>query len=67
LKTLTEKHEYSKEELIAKLGTSMPCTHVNLNAHVKEDSGNYIRSCLEMLNRDKIMIIHSIFRSQMAV
>lgn len=58
-------HEYSKEELVAEVGSAMLCGQVGIEITL-DNSTAYIKSWLQALNDDKTMIVHAASQAQKA-
>jgi antirestriction protein ArdC len=66
--TIFNNHMYSKEELIAEIGSSFLCGKTGINvSSVFNNQIAYISSWLEALKNDKRMVIHAAAQAQKAV
>jgi antirestriction protein ArdC len=58
---------YSKEELVAELGSSMLCGIAGIDNHTLDNSASYIQSWLRVLKNDRTLIISASQQAQKAV
>ena len=59
-------HEYSKEELIAEMGSAFLCAHTGISQSTIENSASYISGWLRVLNNDPMMVIQASAQAQKA-
>ena len=59
--------EYSKEELIAEIGSSMLCGVAGIDNKIINNSASYIQSWLNALSNDKTLIVSASQQAQKAV
>lgn len=57
---------YSKEELVAELGSTFLCGHAEIAERTIESSAAYIRGWLEKLQNDRTLIVHAAAQAQKA-
>lgn len=60
-------HEYSKEELIAEIGSCFLCEMCGMQQHTFENAAGYIQNWIKALNNDKRMIVHAAAQAEKAV
>jgi len=61
-----EQHQYTKEELIAEMGSAYLCAHSGIEQKVIENSAAYIQSWLSKLHHCKDLFIHCASKAQKA-
>lgn len=66
LTTLTNLKDYSKEELIAELGSAYLCAKVDLFPQTEENQASYIQGWLKALQDDRTMLVHAASQGQKA-
>jgi len=59
-------HEYSKEELVAEMGSAFICGHVGIENSIIENSAAYIAGWLKALKNDKTLLVHAAAQAQKA-
>jgi antirestriction protein ArdC len=59
-------HAYSKEELIAEIGSTFLCAHAGIKDQVLENNAAYIEHWLKALKNDKRMIFEAASKAQKA-
>ena len=59
--------EYSKEELVAELGSAFLCGHTGIDPITLENSAAYIQGWLEALRKDKKLLVAAGGKAQQAV
>lgn len=59
--------DYSKEELVAEMGTAMLCGVAGIDNSTIENSASYIQSWLRQLKNDKKLVILASSKAQKAV
>lgn len=59
-------HEYSKEELVAEIGSNFLASHVGFDDVVFENSASYINNWIQRLENDPKMIVQASQRAQKA-
>lgn len=64
---LSNRSEYSKEEVIAELGATFLCGHAHIEPNLIEDSASYIDFWLKQLKQDKKFVFSVASHSQKAV
>lgn len=57
---------YSKEELIAEMGSSYLCGHCNILPMTEENSASYLSSWMKVLKEDKKLLIQAAGKAQIA-
>jgi antirestriction protein ArdC len=57
-------HEYSKEELVAEMGTAFLCGHAGIEQGTIVNSVAYIRGWLKALKNDKMLLVHAAAQAQ---
>lgn len=63
----TDKHEYSKEELVAEMGASFLCAHTGIEAAAIDNSVAYIQTWLKQLRSDNKFVLQAASEAQKAV
>ena len=58
--------EYSKEELVAEMGSAFLCGYSGIENRTLENSAAYIAGWLKSLKNDKTLLIHSAALAQKA-
>jgi antirestriction protein ArdC len=58
---------YSKEELIAEIGSAMLCEHVGILSQTIANSAAYLQSWIKVLKNDMTLIVHAAGKAQKAV
>jgi antirestriction protein ArdC len=59
-------HDYSKEELVAELGSAFLCAEARIDNSVIDNNAAYLQSWLRVLKADKKLIIYSAARASKA-
>lgn len=59
--------DYSKEELVAEIGSSMLCGQAGISNETIDNSASYIQSWLRVLKDDKTLVVKAAGQSQKAV
>jgi len=59
-------HEYSKEELVAEMGSAFLCGHAGIEQSTIVNSAAYIRGWLKALKNDKMLLVHAAAQAQKA-
>nr|WP_321496288.1 zincin-like metallopeptidase domain-containing protein [uncultured Methanolobus sp.] len=59
-------HEYSKEELVAEIGSAMLCTIAGIEKHTLDNSAAYIDSWIRALENDHTLIVTAANKAQKA-
>ena len=67
LNEVFDKQDYSKEELIAELGSAFLNHDVGIGSLVVENNASYISSWIKALNNEKMMIVRASSAAQKAV
>lgn len=60
-------HNYSKEELIVKIGAGFLCSDVRIGDHTIQNSASHIKSWINVLKSDNKIVIQSVANVQKAV
>jgi antirestriction protein ArdC len=60
-------HEYSKEELVAEMGSAFLCGYSGIEQNTLENSAAYILGWLKVLKNDKKLLVHAGALAQKAV
>lgn len=66
LMTLTSKHSYSKEELVAEFTSAFLCEEANILPKTIENSAAYLQSWINVLKNDKKMLLLGASQAQKA-
>lgn len=60
-------HEYSKEELVAEMGSAFLCGHSGIEQNTLENSAAYIHGWLKVLKGENKLLVHAAAQAQKAV
>ncbi len=59
-------HEYSREELVAEMGSAFLCGHSGIEHRTLDNSAAYIAGWLKALKNDKTLLVHAAAQAQKA-